>query len=78
MIKHNNPGAYGPSWFEVIFGAMLSVALGALLGVALLAFGPVSVVKELPAAEERMAGATYFVEGTRDTTKARNAPAKRK
>lgn len=78
MIKSNNPGAYGPSWFEVIFGAVLSVALGAVLGVALLAFGPVTVVKEPPTAEERLAGATYFVEGTRDTTKARNAPAKRK
>lgn len=78
MIKHNNPGAYGPSWFEVIFGAMLSVALGAVLGVALLAFGPVTVVKELPATEERVAGATYFVQGSRDTNKARSAADRRK
>ena len=68
----------GPSWFEVIFGAMLSVALGGVLGLGLLAFGPVNVVKELPPEADREAQATYFVEGSRDTVKARAATAKRK
>lgn len=78
MIKRNNTGENGPSWFEVIFGAVLSVALGAVLGVVLLAFAPVTVVKVLPADEERDAKAVYFVEGSRDSAKARNATAKRK
>ncbi len=78
MIKRNNPGENGPSWFEVIFGAVLSVALGAVLGVVLLAFAPVTVVKVLPADEERDAKTVYFVEGSRDSAKARNATTKRK
>jgi hypothetical protein len=73
-----NPAANGPSWFEVIFGAVLSVALGAVLGLVLLAFAPVTVVKALPSDEERDPRAVYFVEGSRDGNKARNASTKRK
>ncbi|MEO6246711.1 MAG: hypothetical protein ABIQ12_14895 [Opitutaceae bacterium] len=72
-----NPAPNGPSWFEVIFGAVLSVALGGVLGLLLLAFAPVTVVKALPSEEERDPKAVYFVEGSRESNKARNAPAKR-
>ena len=68
----------GPGWFEVIFGAVLSVALGGLLGVALLCVAPVTVVKELPAEADRDPLATYFVEGSRDAGKGKNAKDKRK
>lgn len=68
----------GPGWFEVIFGAVLSVALGGVLGVALLCVAPVTVVKELPAEADRDPLATYFVEGSRDAGKGKNAKDKRK
>lgn len=68
----------GPSWLEVILGAVLSLVLGVLLGAGLLIFRPVVVVKELPKADARDPKAVYFVEGSRDTTKGREATAKRK
>jgi hypothetical protein len=65
-----------PGWGEVILGAALSVVLGVVLGAVALVFKPVIIVKELP--KEPVASATYFVEGTRDTNKAKQAAAKRK
>lgn len=65
-----------PGWGEIILGAALSVALGAVLGAVSLVFKPVAVVKELP--KEPVATMTYFIEGSRDTAKAKQAAAKRK
>ena len=39
---------YGPSWVEVILGALLSLALGVVLAVAYFVARPVTLVKELP------------------------------
>lgn len=70
--------AHGPSWVEVILGAFLSLLLGALLAMVVLVLRPVVVAKELPKPEERKPGAVYYIEGSRDTSKARQALAKRK
>lgn len=78
MIRRFDTSVYEPSWFEVIFGAILSVVLGVALGAVLLAARPVIAVKELPKAEERDARAVYFIEGGKDTAKAKEVPAKRK
>ncbi|MSU24566.1 MAG: hypothetical protein EXS32_12185 [Opitutus sp.] len=67
-----------PSWTEVILGAVLSVALGAVLGAVLLILKPLAMVKELPKEGERVAGVIYYIEGSHDTGKARQAVAKRK
>jgi len=69
---------YSPSWTEVILGAALSLALGVALGAVLLALRPVSPVKELPKETERTPGVVYYVEGTRDSAKSKQAAAKRK
>ena len=71
-----NRSAHEPGWGEVILGAALSVALGALLGALALVLKPVAQVKELP--KEPAKGVTYFLEGSRDSAKARQAAAKRK
>ncbi len=71
--KHHEPG-----WGEVILGAVLSVVLGAALGVVALVFKPVTVVKEKDMPSEPAPGVTYFIEGSRDTGKAKQANAKRK
>lgn len=68
--------ANGPSWAEVIFGAILSLVLGVVIGALLLVFRPVVTVKEEP--KERERGVVYYVEGVRDPSKARQALAKRK
>ena len=68
----------GPSWIEVVLGALLSLILGVVIGAAVLIFRPVVVVKEMPKEEAREPGALYFVEGSRDATKGREAVAKRK
>lgn len=64
----------GPSWAEVIFGAVLSLVLGVVLAVVYLALKPVTTVRELP--KEPAADAVYYLEGSRDGTKARQASAK--
>jgi hypothetical protein len=69
---------HGPSWAEVILGAILSLLLGIVLGAALLVLKPVKQVRELPKEADRDASLVYYVEGTRDTNKARQALAKRK
>jgi hypothetical protein len=70
--------AHDPSWTEVTLGAVLSVALGAVIGAVLLVMRPVATVKELPKEADRAAGTVYYVEGSRDSAKAKQAPAKRK
>lgn len=68
--------AYNPSWTEVILGALLSLLLGAVLAAAFLVLKPVATVKELP--KEPDANVVYYIEGTRDSTRARQAAAKQK
>jgi hypothetical protein len=66
----------GPGWFEVIFGAALSVALGVVLAAAFFIFKPVTTVKELP--KEPEAKMVYYIQGTRDSSKTREVSAKRR
>lgn len=76
MSKKIDRTPHEPGWGEVILGAALSVVLGAGLGALALVAKPVVTVKELP--KEPAVGVTYFIEGSRDTNKARQAAAKRK
>lgn len=69
---------YGPSLFEVTLGAVLSVGLGLVAGVAYLVYKPVETVKELPKEADRVPGQVYFVEGSKETGKARQWRTKRK
>jgi hypothetical protein len=68
----------GPSWVEVILGALISLVVGVLLGAGLLIFRPVVAVKTMPKAEAVIPNAVYFIEGSRDSTRGRDAAAKRK
>lgn len=70
---HESPD---PSWTEVILAAALSVILGAAVGVVVLALKPLTAVRELP--KEPAAGTIYYVLGSRDTARAKQAAAKRK
>ena len=76
MSKKIDRTPHEPGWGEVILGAALSVVLGVILGALALVFKPVVVVKEPP--KEPAAGVTYFIEGSRDSNKAKQAAAKRK
>src|SRR5262245_33200562 len=78
MSRKTDRAKHGPGWIEVIFGAALSLALGAVLGGVLLVLRPVTVVKELPKEDARDPQAVYFVEGSRDTARAKEAATKRK
>lgn len=69
-LKLNEPG-----WFQVTFGALLSAILGVALGAAVLVARPAVVVKAEP--KEREQGAVYFIEGSRDGNRGRQALAKR-
>src|SRR5882724_8414285 len=64
--KQLDRALYGPSLFEVTLGALLSVLLGAVVAVLFLILKPVEVVKVLPKEDERVQGAVYFVEGSKD------------
>lgn len=77
-MSKRNRAAYGPSWTEVILGAVLSVVLGAVLGAVLMILRPVVVAKDTPKEQEKIKGAVYYIEGSRDAAKAREAPQKRK
>lgn len=76
MSKKIDRALYGPSWFEVIFGALLSIVLGIALAAVYLVAKPVAVVKELPAAEAQTKGTIYLLEGSHDATKGRQWKAK--
>src|SRR5687768_17187418 len=69
---------HGPSWVEVILGAVLSAILGVALAAVLLIVRPVTPVKVMPKEADRDPKAVYYIEGSRDVTKGRQAPAKRK
>jgi hypothetical protein len=61
---------------EVTFGAVLSVALGVALAVAMLVFKPVTTARELP--KDPAPDTVYYLEGSHDSAKARQAMAKGK
>jgi len=67
---------HGPGWGEVILGAALSLALGVVLGAVLLVLKPIKQVKELPKELER--NTVYYIEGSHDSSKAKQALPKRK
>ncbi len=77
MSSKINRALRGPSWAEVILGAILSFALGVVLGAALLIARPVVTAKVPPKAEELDVRTVYYVQGARDPSKARAAQAKR-
>ncbi|MSU50265.1 MAG: hypothetical protein EXS37_14460 [Opitutus sp.] len=78
MSKKIDNIAKSPSWAEVTLGAALSVGLGVVLGVVLLVFRPIIVAKETPKEKDLDRKAVYYIEGTRDVAKAKQALAKRK
>ncbi|MEO5957957.1 MAG: hypothetical protein ABIR80_02485 [Opitutaceae bacterium] len=78
MNKRLDRVVNGPSWTEVVFGALLSFALGVVIAVALLVLKPVVAVKQLPKETERDPKAVYYVEGSRLTSRATAAAGKRK
>lgn len=76
MRKRFDRARYGPSWTEVILGALLSAVLGVVLAAGFFVFRPVTKVKELP--KEPVPGMVYFIEGSRDYSNARRLVAKQK
>lgn len=76
MSKKIDRAQNGPSLTEVVLGVVLSLVLGVVLGAALLVMRPVVVAKDTP--KDPDPKAIYFIEGSRDTAKARQALAKRK
>lgn len=76
MNKKIERELHGPSWTEVILGAVLSLLLGVVLAATYLILKPVTVARELP--KDAVAGAVYYIEGSRDSSKARQAGAKQK
>ena len=67
---------YGPSWAEIIIGALLSVIIGALLGVAVLVFKPVIKAAEIP--KDAPNGQIYYLPGTGATSSQDNVAKKQK
>jgi hypothetical protein len=76
MRKKIDRAAHGPGFVEIVLGAVLSVILGVALGAVLLILRPVVIEKQMP--KEPVRGAIYYIEGSKDTSKARQALAKRK
>ena len=74
--KKADMSAHEPGWAEVILGAVLSVAIGVALAVVVLAIKPLLPVKEMP--KEPVPGMIYYIQGSHDTGKSKQAPAKRK
>jgi hypothetical protein len=75
MSKKIDRATHGPSWAEIILGVFLSTGLGIVIGAVALMLKPVVTAKEPP--KEPDAKAVYYIEGGRDTSKAKQAPAKR-
>lgn len=69
---------HGPSWVEVILGAVLAAALGVVLGAVVLIIKPIQVVKGGTKEKDLVPGAVYYREGSHDIAKAKQAAAKRK
>jgi hypothetical protein len=68
---------YGPTIYEITLGLFLSIALGAGLAIVFLIFKPAEVVKEIPKADERVQGMTYYVAGSVDYAKGKQWMRKR-
>lgn len=68
---------YGPSWTEVILGAVLSFVLGGVLAAAVMIARPVKTVREMPKEAEIQRGMVYYVEGSKDSTKGKTWQVKR-
>lgn len=66
---------YGPGPLEIMLGAVLGLFLGVLLACVYLVAKPVKVVKEMPKEPEK--GVVYYLDGSRDSAKARALPGKR-
>jgi hypothetical protein len=64
MLKKNKKEQKGPSWFDVILGAILALLLGVILGAALLITKTVTTVPSIP--KDAPSGAVYFLEGAKD------------
>ena len=67
MLKKNKKATQGPSWFEVILGAVLAVALGVVLGAAYMVTKPVAKVSSIP--KDAPSGAVYYIEGSKDMSR---------
>ncbi len=65
-----------PTWFEVILGALLSVALGIVLGAVYLATRPVKTVGEVP--KDAAPSAVFYVEGVKGYSATSSVQAKKK
>src|SRR5882724_793894 len=76
MSKKMDRALYGPSFVEVILGALLSFALGVVLATVFLIIKPVEAVKELP--KEPVKGAIYYLAGSKDGSKGKAIVRKRK
>jgi hypothetical protein len=66
-----------PSWLEVTLGAVLSFAFGVVLAASYLVLKPVVAVKQMPKEADLDPRAVYFIEGSRDSSRSRDAAAKR-
>ncbi len=67
---------HGPTWAEVLLGAVLSLVLGVVIGALLLVLKPVVTATEMP--KEPVAGTVYYLPGARDGSAGRQAMVKRK
>jgi hypothetical protein len=76
MNKKQERALNGPGIVEVLFGAVLSLILGVAIAAAFLVFTPVVQLKEMP--KEPAKGVVYYIEGSRDSSKARQAATKQK
>lgn len=74
-MSYKSKHRQGPSWTEVTIGAALSVVIGAALGAGILILRPVVIAKQEP--KERVKDTTYYIEGSRDVGRGRQALAKR-
>lgn len=66
---------HGPGWGEVILGVILSLGLGVALGAFVLIIKPTETVRAMP--KEPAANVIYYLEGSRDSSRGREAAAKR-
>jgi len=74
-MSYKSKHRQGPSWTEVIIGAALSVVIGVAIGAAVLILRPVVIAKQEP--KERVKDTTYYIEGSSDVGRGRQAVAKR-
>jgi hypothetical protein len=76
MSKKIDRATHGPGMVEIVLGVVLSIILGVALGAVLLILRPTPTGKDVP--KEPAKGVVYYIEGSKDTSKAKSALAKRK